>query len=148
MTVRFLYDHAQVYWLDLWTWNGRYVLYSGDRYCELDATEWQNVIEGDPSVIYGKPILYRMPLLPTLLVVFVVGAVVRRSFFRTEQKNSKTSWMTSVIREPYRFFFDTDNHGELFDSLRSNCCGLLAAPPILVRSERTASSRPFWIPPA
>jgi hypothetical protein len=86
VTVAFLYERVQLYYLDLWTWNGRHVLHSGDRYWEPDSTGWQNMIGGEPSAKYGKPILYRIPLLSALLVVVVIGYVMRKQFFKTDQE--------------------------------------------------------------
>jgi len=86
VTVAFLHERAHVFWLDLWTWNGRHVLHSGDKYWEPDSTAWQKMIGGDPSAKYGKPILYRIPVLPALLVLGVAGYAVRKRFFKTEQE--------------------------------------------------------------
>jgi hypothetical protein len=88
VTVAFLHERAHIFLLDLWTWNGRHVLHSADKrfYWELDSTAWQELIGGDPSAKYGKPILYRIPLLPALLVVAVVGYALRKRFFKTEQE--------------------------------------------------------------
>jgi len=86
VTVAFLYERAHVFWLDLWTWNGRHVLHSGDKCWEPDSTGWQNMIGSEPSATYGKPIMYRIPLLPALLVVAIVGYAIRKRFFKTDQE--------------------------------------------------------------
>jgi hypothetical protein len=62
-----------VYYCDLWTWNGCYVLRSGDRYWEPDSAGWQKLIGGEPSARYGRPLLYRVPLLLAILIVVAVG---------------------------------------------------------------------------
>jgi len=86
VTVAFLYEHVHVYYLDVWTWNGRYVLHSGNKYWEPGSDKWQKMIGGEPSDKYGKPILYRIPLLTALLSVIVAGAVLRKLFFKTDQE--------------------------------------------------------------
>jgi hypothetical protein len=86
VTVALLHSHVHVFWLDLWTWNGRYVLHSGDRYWEPDTAGWQELINGDPSSKFGKPLLYRIPLVPGLLAIGAFGYAVRKRFFRTEQE--------------------------------------------------------------
>lgn len=86
VTVALLHSHMHVFWLDLWTWNGRYVLHSGDRYWEPDSAQWQELINDDPSSKFGKPLLYRIPLLPGLLGLAGIGYAVRKRFFRTEEE--------------------------------------------------------------
>lgn len=86
VTVAFLHERVHVFWLDLWTWNGRHVLRAGDRYWEPDATEWKNMIGEEPSAKYGKPFLYRIPLLPALIAVATVGYATRKKFFKTEEE--------------------------------------------------------------
>ena len=31
LTLDFIHERTHVFWLDLWTWNGRHVLHSGDK---------------------------------------------------------------------------------------------------------------------
>ena len=40
VSVGFLYNHFHIFYADLWTWNGRHVLYRGDQYWEVDDTQW------------------------------------------------------------------------------------------------------------
>lgn len=86
VTVGFLHERAHLFWLDLWTWNGRHVLYSGENYWELDPIAWREMIGSDPSSKYGKPVFYRVPSLMALLGVVGAGYWSRRRFFKTEQE--------------------------------------------------------------
>lgn len=86
VTVGFLHEHAHVFWLDLWTWNGRHVLYSGENYWEPDPITWRQMLGSDPSSTYGKPLLYRIPSLMAVIGVVGVGYWSRRRFFKTEQE--------------------------------------------------------------
>ncbi|MAT14287.1 MAG: hypothetical protein CMJ46_03360 [Planctomyces sp.] len=71
MTVGYHYEYFSVLWMDVWTWNGQYVLAVGDTYAiapgniEMFLTEEQNE---ELSV----PWRYRFPL---GLVVFSIGVV-------------------------------------------------------------------------
>jgi hypothetical protein len=84
VTVAFLYERTHVLYLDVWTWNGRHVIHSGNNYWQPDSTQWRDMIGEDPSAKYGKPILYRIPLLPALLVVLILGNMVRQRFFNRD----------------------------------------------------------------
>ena len=84
--VAFLHERVHLFWLDLWTWNGRHVIRAGDSYWQPDSKDWKDMIGEEPSSKYGTPILYRVPLMPALIGVLVVGYVVRKQFFKTEQE--------------------------------------------------------------
>ncbi|MEX2188308.1 MAG: hypothetical protein WD875_15985 [Pirellulales bacterium] len=86
VTVAFLNDRIHVFYCDLWTWNGRHVLRSGNDYWELTAADWHDLIGDEPAAKYGVPIMYRVPLAPALLALAVVGIVVRKKFFKTEDE--------------------------------------------------------------
>ena len=86
VTVAFLHARAHLFYLDLWTWNGRHVVRSGDKYWEPDSTAWRNMIGEEPSSKYGTPVLYRIPLLPALLIVVAIGYMVRKQFFTTDKE--------------------------------------------------------------
>lgn len=86
VTVAFLHERAHLFYLDIWTWNGRYVLHSGDQYWELDSDQWRDLIGEDPSEKYSKPFLYKVPLLPVLIGLVAIAYVVRKRFFKTEEE--------------------------------------------------------------
>jgi len=44
VSVGFLFDRFHIHYVDLWTWNGRHVLYDVYRYLALDAEQWQQYI--------------------------------------------------------------------------------------------------------
>ena len=112
VTVAFLHGRAHVFWLDLWTWNGRHVLHSGDKYWEPDSTAWQKLIGGDPSEKYGKPLLYRIPLLPALLSVAVVLYVVQKTFFKTEQEKLEALLKDERYQRRIQTLFGSGDGGE------------------------------------
>ena len=106
VTVAFLHERAHLFWLDLWTWNGRHVLHSDNKYWEPGPTEWRNMIGGEPSAKYGKPILYRIPLLPALLTVVVVGYVMRKQFFKTEHEKLQVLMNDKRYQRAIQTIFD------------------------------------------
>ena len=95
VTVAFLHERAHVFYCDLWTWNGRHVLGSDDNYSELDPDQWQEMIGSNPTAKYGKPILYRIPWVPALLVAVGVLYVVRKRFFKSEQEK-----LEALLKDP------------------------------------------------
>lgn len=110
VTVAFLHNRVHVFWLDLWTWNGRHVLHSGDKYWEPDSTTWQQMIGEDPSAKYGTPFFYRIPSLPGLLVIAVIGYAVRRRFFKTEQEKLEAIFNDERYQRSLRTLFGTGDH--------------------------------------
>jgi hypothetical protein len=86
MTVAFLNDRIHVFYCDLWTWNGRHVLRSGNEYWELTAADWRGLIGDEPTAKYSTPILYRIPLAPMLIALAICGIVARKKFFKTEEE--------------------------------------------------------------
>ena len=112
VNVAFLNERAHVFYCDLWTWNGRHVVRSGDSYWEPDADAWQQLIEGDPSSKYGTPILYRFPLLPTLIVVVIAGVVIRKRFFKTEEEKLEALMNDARYQKAVESIFGTDGDEE------------------------------------
>src|SRR5262249_18267668 len=69
--VGFAYRRFHIFFCDLWTWDGRYVLYENKRYWVLQP-EGVQMVFGKPEGKVGKPFLYRFPL--GLLILAGVAA--------------------------------------------------------------------------
>ena len=108
LKVAYLYERAHVFWMDIWTWNGRHVLYSGDEYWEPDSETWQAMIGGQPAQKYGKPILYRVPVLPALILLGVVGISVRKIFFKTEDEKLAVAMNDQRYQKAIQTIFGSD----------------------------------------
>lgn len=83
--VAFLSNRLHLFWLPIWTWNGRHVLRSGDRYWDLPAASWDIMIGGPASAKYSTPLWYSYPpgaVLLGVLAAWMVGA----HFYPTEEK--------------------------------------------------------------
>lgn len=70
--VGYLYQQFGVFWLELWTWDGAFVLYQGDNVWKMTDEEAAMLLEVKPEEL-GKPFLYRFPL--GLLILGVVVGV-------------------------------------------------------------------------
>ena len=73
VSVGFLYRHAHVYHLDFWTWDGKHVLFNGDRYWKMEDGQWLMLLSESPSQKFGKPYAYRFPL--GLIILCVITAM-------------------------------------------------------------------------
>jgi hypothetical protein len=72
--VGFHYRYFGVFWLDLWTWDGNWCLYQGDRYWTLEKGQ-AALLLGKPESDLSKPFLYTFPLgLLILVPLMVLGA--------------------------------------------------------------------------
>ncbi|MDC0669426.1 hypothetical protein [Nannocystis radixulma] len=79
--VGYLYSHFGVFWLDLWTWDGKYCLYHGDNVWELTPEDAAGLL-GVKVDDLGKPLLYRIPLGILILLSLGVGFGLWRRFSR------------------------------------------------------------------
>ena len=72
--VGYKYGYWGVFWIDLWTHDGTYCLYEGDRYKPIEPAEAARLL-GKSEGELSKPFLYRVPLgwflFPPLLVPWV-----------------------------------------------------------------------------
>lgn len=112
VTVAFLYERTHVFYGDLWTWNGRYVLHSGDKYWELNASQWKQLIGTNPSAMYGKPILYRIPLLSTLILITIFGYVAGKQWFKSDQETLTELMGDKRYQESIEILFGEENDEE------------------------------------
>jgi hypothetical protein len=64
--VGYKYSHFGIFWLALWTWDGDYCLYQGNKYWKLTPAQAAILLK-KPEAELSKPFWYRFP--PGLLVV-------------------------------------------------------------------------------
>lgn len=79
------YFHGQfgVFWLDLWTWGGKYCLYADNTYWELEPAQ-AALLLGVSENQLARPFFYRFP--PGLLILCGLGIVVGISSWRTKRQ--------------------------------------------------------------
>lgn len=78
LAVGFCYRHWYLFGdrFDFWTWDGKYVLFQGDRFFELTDEEFVQLLGMEEFGALGKPFAYRFPvgLLTVLGIVAAIGA--------------------------------------------------------------------------
>jgi len=73
LKVGYLHDRFGLFWVDIWTWNGQYVLYnSSDDVWELDDEQAASVMGVTGSQL-KKPFFYTVP--PGLVAICILGSV-------------------------------------------------------------------------
>jgi len=72
VAVGFFYQRFQVCWLDVWTWGGIRVLFTGRRYWNPRPEAWQAILGKEASDSLRRPFLYRFPL----FMVFIGSLVL------------------------------------------------------------------------
>ncbi len=73
--VGYKYDQFGVFWLELWTWGGSYVLYHDDTVWELTPEQTAEAL-GVKVEELGTPFLYKFPLGLMIVAGLVIGGVV------------------------------------------------------------------------
>src|SRR5262245_22464224 len=74
--VGYKWGYFGVFWIDLWTHEGTYCVYSGDRYSPISSAEAARLLGKNESDL-TTPFLYRWPLgwliIGPLIVLIVIG---------------------------------------------------------------------------
>ena len=84
--IGYKYSSFGLFWLDLWSWDGSYVLYHEDNYWEVREDVLAE-LAGVPSIDeLGKPWGYRFPPGLVILVAAIIGGVVFLERKRRRQK--------------------------------------------------------------
>ena len=69
--IGYIHNAFGVFWLNIWTWDGRYCLYLNDQYWEFEP-EQAATLPGQPDRALRNPLLYTFP--PGLLVLIAIVA--------------------------------------------------------------------------
>jgi len=72
-SVGFIHDGFGLFWLNVWTWNGRYCLYEGDQYWELEPA-YAALLLGVAQSELSSPLFYRFP--PGLFALVGIGVLI------------------------------------------------------------------------
>ncbi len=73
--IGFFYKRFHIFFLSLWTYEGKYVVYSGDRYIPITAQELKN-LTGKSEDEHGKPFFYTIPVVIFLIILAAIGFVL------------------------------------------------------------------------
>ena len=72
LKVGYLSSYGGVFWLDFWTWGGKYCLYRGKE-CEVIEPKMAAMLLGVPENKLPKPFFYRFPLGLFILAMLALG---------------------------------------------------------------------------
>ncbi len=98
--VGYLHERFGVYWIDLWTWDGEYVLYddSEEDLWSLDEEETAAIMGTTPEEL-SKPIFYTFP--PGLLALGAIGAVcLGMQSFAGKSKAAANKEVERLLEDP------------------------------------------------
>lgn len=85
--IGYLYGFFDIFWLDIWTWSGRHVLYDGDSYYELEGDVLEVFTEAGGNEHLHVPLGYWVP--PGLVTgLGAIGAMVLWERVKTKPKAS------------------------------------------------------------
>jgi hypothetical protein len=85
--IGFHYDYFGFFWLDLWNWNGEYVIYNSDRQATHLTKAQAAVLLGVPESEIGTPLNYKFPFGLDILV----GIGLLKMIPRWTRRNSFSS---------------------------------------------------------
>lgn len=113
LVVGYRYSYFGIFWLDLWTWGGKFCLSRDLNVLELDEEQFQLLI-GKPTSDYSPPWLYRFPL--GLILVVGFGTFVGVSGFLAQRAEAKAAKHLAMLREDHRY----RQAMEIFETTRQN----------------------------
>ena len=83
----FYYEAFQIFWMNVWTWDGHYVIYQSEQeYVDTTPEEMEMLLGFPPEEEFSPPMGYRFPLGMILLLLVGVYFVVR--FIRRLRANT------------------------------------------------------------
>lgn len=120
--VGYRYDHVGIFWMELWTWNGEFCVYSDDKSTAIiGMPEEISLATGIPESKITKPFFYSCPpLLGTIVLLGVLAGLVKIMEIRSEAKEVETRvartgcWAASsvVAGASTRSVYDADTEHE------------------------------------
>lgn len=77
------YSVFHVFFVNVWTWNGKYVLFDDKGYAEPNAKEWDKLLGKGGEKKLKKPFWYKFPpgavIIASLLALVAVAAILMRN---------------------------------------------------------------------
>lgn len=105
--VGFVYSYFGLFWLDAWTWDGRYCLYHGKTIWKLSPTQTAKILGIEENKL-PTPLFYRFPSLLVLLVVGVIAMFIIGKFTKSDEeiaaellKDDRYKEALTLFREQY-----------------------------------------------
>jgi hypothetical protein len=94
--VGFAYSYFGLFWLDAWTWNGKYCLYQGKTIWKLSPTQAAKIL-GIAEDKLPTPLQYRFP---SLLILFAVGIIAMLLIGKYSKSDEE---ITAELRKDERY---------------------------------------------
>lgn len=110
VSVGFLYEHCHVYHADLWTWNGRHVLFDGTKYLDPSDNDWRQLLGHSVTSEFGKPVLYRLPLVPTGVLSLVALWYLRCWLFPDAEARFRRLCANAKYQRALKVVLPDDEH--------------------------------------
>jgi hypothetical protein len=104
VAIGLLYEHLYVFWFDLWTWNGRYVMYRGNRYWPLTDDNLVELLGPEQFRSLGKPLAYRFPTGLSGIVACTVLCIAYRLLFPSEVDRARRLQKNPRYREAFKVY--------------------------------------------
>lgn len=89
VAVGFFYSSAQLFWCDVWTWGGKFVLFQGDHYWEVPDDLLSEAIGKEKFAGLSKPWSYHVPLGWLIIGGFVALCVLSAYFLPSDEERLK-----------------------------------------------------------
>ena len=73
--IGFYYERFHIFFLDVWTWNGKFVVFNDKGYSEPNPKQWRYMLGKSGTAKLSKPFGYFAPTGLIILVVLGIGLV-------------------------------------------------------------------------
>jgi hypothetical protein len=92
--VGFKYEYWGIFWINLWTWNGEYCIYEGDRFSPIQRSEAARLL-GKTENELGAPFLYHFPL-----GWFIFGPLIVIGIIASRMEKAKRRGNVPLFEDP------------------------------------------------
>ena len=101
-TVGFHYTHLGLFWLDIWSWGGQYVVYddAGTRPPEIVSKAVAAKLMGVEENKLGKPLSYHIPWGLVVIVGLMLLKIVPRMIMRKRQARESAGFSSAPAWTP------------------------------------------------
>lgn len=79
------YNVFHIFFVNIWTWNGQYILYDDNGFAEPSAAEWTKLLGKGGTKKLSKPFFYRFPPGAIVLGVLILGFLGLMFLVKTDE---------------------------------------------------------------
>ncbi len=95
VAIGFKYSHLHVFWLDVWSWDGEFVLYHDKQFWKLTQDQWTRFLGREGYEALEKPLLYRFPIGLVVVAALIIWSIVYKWITR-----KRTDQATQLLQDP------------------------------------------------